>query len=80
MNENPDRLNQLVLRTMLLEGSSCDTIIKATRKFLKEQTPEEKQILVDSVRKEISTHAKALLKDDVIDSFVDEISSQLNAE
>jgi hypothetical protein len=75
MNQNPNQLNQLVLRQMLLEGPSGDKIIKAVRRFNKKgQTDEDKAELIGDVRKEVRDHVKDLITDESLSTFIDVLS------
>lgn len=75
MNQNPIRLNQLVLRQMLLEGNSGDKIIKAVRKYNKGDKSKEE--LVSDIRKEVTLQAKVLLEEDTLSEFISSLSKNV---
>jgi hypothetical protein len=75
---NSNHLNQHLLRTMLLEGSNNDEIIKKIRGFNKtKKTKEDLNDLTGFLRKQVTKTTKELLSDDQITSFVDEVADQL---
>jgi hypothetical protein len=74
---NPDRLNQLILRTILLEGGSGDKVLKKIKAFnAGKKTAEDKQEIANFLKKEVSATAKELISEDQISTFVDELSDQ----
>lgn len=76
--ENQNSLNQLILRTMLLEGKNYTNMIAAVKTFNKEgKTDEARDVVKDLFKKEITRTAHDLLDDNEIDSLIDEISNQL---
>jgi hypothetical protein len=74
---NHDRLNQLILRTILLEGESGDRVLKKVKLFnAGKKTAEDKQEISNFLKKEVSATAKELISEDQISTFVDELSDQ----
>ena len=72
---NPARLNQLILRTVLLEGDCGDAVLKKIKLFNKgKKTTEDKQELSNFLKKQVTSTTKELLADDQISDFVDELS------
>lgn len=77
-NNNPTNLNQLVLRTMLLEGGSGDRVLKNARRYAKEgKSAEGKAELMRELRKEVSLNAKELMTEEQLSSFVDELTENM---
>ena len=71
---NPKPLQNLVLRQMLMEGTSNETVIQSVRRFNKsKQTPEDHLQLVSDVRREITRQSKDLRTDETISGFVKEL-------
>jgi len=68
---NPDKLQQLVLRQMLMEGPSSDKVTKAIRRFNKsKKQPDDHLTLVTDIRKEIAHQSKAIMSDKSISDFI----------
>lgn len=77
-NNNNPRLNQLILRTMLLEGGSGERVISRARAYAKNgKTAEDKSELVRELRREITLNTKELMTEDQLSAFVDELSENL---
>lgn len=75
--KNPDKLNQLVLRTMLLEGSSCDAILNSIRKLKDCDTAEKLDETILLLRKYISDHTKNILSEETITRFISELKENI---
>ena len=72
---NPERLNQLILRNMLLEGACGDAVLKKIKLFNKgKKTPEDERELSNFIKKQVSSTTRDLLADEQISTFVDELS------
>lgn len=77
-NNNHDKLNQLILRTMLLEGGSGERVLKSIRRYVKDgKTAENKQQLINNLRKEITLNSKEIMSEGQLSSFVDELSDNV---
>lgn len=77
-NNNHDQLNQLILRTMLLEGGSGERVIKNVRRYVKGgRTAEDKQQLISDIRKEVTLNSKEIMAEERLSSFIDELSDNV---
>lgn len=78
---NPKPLQQLVLRQMLLEGSSSEPVTKAIRRFNKsKKAPNDHLTLVAEIRKEVANQSKAIMSDETISEFIDQTAPYINNE
>lgn len=74
---NPDNLNQLILRTILLEGESGNKVLKKIKLYnAGKKTDKDKQDITNFLKKEVSANAKQLISEDQINAFIDELSDQ----
>jgi len=72
---NHARLNQLILRNMLLEGGCGDTVLKKIKLFNSgKKTLEDERELSNFLKRQVSATTKELLADNQISTFVDELS------
>ena len=70
---NPKPLQQLVLRQMLLEGTSSEPVMKAIRRFNKsKKAPDDHLTLVTEIRKEVANQSKAIMADEAISEFINQ--------
>ena len=77
-NNNQDGLNQLVLRTMLLEGGSGKRVLSNARSYAEGgKSAEDKANLVREIRKEITINSKELMTEDQLSTFIDELTQNM---
>jgi len=76
---NSERLNQHLLRTLLLEGKNGERILNADRTFNKGgKTAEDSYILTDTIKKEITRTTRELMDDKQVDAFIGEVTQQIS--
>lgn len=75
---NADKLNQHLLRTLLLEGENGEKMLGAVRSFeAGKKTEEDHFNLINTLRKEVTRTTKDLLADSQLDTFINEVSQQI---
>jgi len=78
---NPKPLQQLLIRQMLLEGTSSGPVLKSMRRFKKSnQTVQDHQTLVNDIRKELADQSKAIMSDEAITEFIDQNAPYISNE
>jgi len=68
---NENALNQLILRTMLLESQRGEKLVKGARRLIKKSTRETREQFVSDVRKAIKDSARDLMDDEHVNEFID---------
>lgn len=78
---NDDRLNQHNLRNILLEGKSCDPVLRTVRKFVSDGKPAEaKEELLSNLRKELHSNFKELTSEKALTKFLDDLCGQVELD
>ena len=67
---NENALNQLILRTMLLESQRGEKLIRDAKSLVKKSAPEKREQFVSDVRKAIKESARELMADEHVNSFI----------